>query len=94
MAIRSFQISAVKNPYGNGFIGMAVGNHFDDTPLTLTSMDEDGNMAIFDTEEQAHSAMHRILLVLSEFRFRPASDITSEKLGRAARDLPDEFEAT
>ena len=89
MAIRTYQVSAVKNPYGKGFMGMAVGTHFDDTPLTLTTMDEHGNMAVYDTESEAQSAMNRILLGLAEFRFKPASDITPENLGRAARDVPE-----
>ena len=89
MTVRTYHISAVRSPYGEGFIGMAVGKHFDDTPLTLTTMDEDGNMAVFETESQARSAMNRTLLGLAEFRFRPASDITPENLGRAARDQPE-----
>ena len=89
MAIRTYQISAVKNPSGEGFIGMAVGTHFDDTPLTLTTMDENGNTAVYDTESEAHSAMNRILLGLAAFRFKPASDITPGSLGRAARDVPE-----
>lgn len=89
MAIRTYQVSAVKNPHGKGFMGMAVGTHFDDTPLTLTSMDKHGNMAVYDTESEAQSAMNRILLGLPAFRFKPASDITPENLLRAARDLPE-----
>ena len=89
MAIRTYQVSAVKDPFGVGFIGMAVGMHFDDTPLTLTTMDENGDMAVYDTESEAQSAMNRILLGLAEFRFKPASDITPENLGQAARDLPE-----
>ncbi len=89
MAIRTYQVSAVKDPFGDGFIGMAVGKHFDDTPLTLTTMDENGDMAVFGTEPEAQSAMNRILLGLAEFRFKPARDITPENLGRAARDVPE-----
>ena len=54
---------------------MAVGKHFDDTPLTLTTMDEQGNMAVYDTELKAQSAMKLFLLSLAAFRFKPANEI-------------------
>ena len=90
MAVSTYQISAVKSPCGEGFIGIAVGSHFDNPLLTLTTVGEGGNLAIFTTAAQAHAAMNRIMLGLASCRFKPATDITPENLGRAAQDLPEE----
>ena len=87
MAVRTYEISAVKNPFGNGYLGMAVGKHFDESPLTLYSVDEDGNMEVFESPAEAMASMDGIMFGLMNFRFKPFTEITPENLGRAAKDF-------
>lgn len=90
MAATTYELSAVKNPFGDGFLGMAVGKHFDGTPMTLYSVNEDGNMEVFDSAAEALASMDGIMFGLMSFRFKPFTEITPESLGKAAKDFREE----
>lgn len=85
-AVSRFEISTVKDPFTESYMGMAVGVHRDGTPLTLWTTDESGEFLTYPTAGEAYAAAQTLMFGLMTFRFRPASDITPAALGKATMD--------
>lgn len=70
MTTDPLQISAIKSPFDDGYLGLASGRHIDGTPLSLTTVDESGNMAIYESPDEAIREMERVVGCLKEFKFK------------------------
>ena len=92
MTILGYQVSVVKNPMGEGYIGMLVGQHFDGTPLTICTLDEFGEMQEFETPAEAEKTAKLMVFALASLRTKPASEITPKELGKNLRILSSDDE--
>lgn len=65
-----FRVIAVKDPIGDGYLGMAVAYRADGSTQTFHTADEFGYMETYPSIEEAIEAMSAIVKVWMNFRFK------------------------
>ena len=84
----TWQYSAVRDPFTGRFLGMATTTTPDKgEPVSLYTVDEDGDMTDFETEAEAMQAIMAVMKALSSIKFNKRSQPKEVKPGSLANEI-------